>query len=55
MLAPVTPLTSKSKSSVPTPVTDSENVTVKSTLVAFVGLESALTIELTDGPVLSTV
>ncbi len=47
--APVSPLSSGVKSPIPTPVTDSSKVTVKLTVIAFVGSASARVIELTSG------
>ena len=51
--APVMPLVVRLKSARSTPVTDSENITVKSTLAALAGLVSARRLEITLGGISS--
>ena len=53
MEAPVTPVAVMAKSVVSTPVTDSVNVTVKSTLAVLVGSGFARTMEFAVGAVIS--
>ena len=53
--APVIPGAVRLKSAAVTPITFSENVTLKNTVVRVVGFEFKRTLETTLGPVLSTV
>ena len=55
MDAPVTPVVVKLKSVISTPVTDSEKVTVKTTLVAPIVLGLARMMEMTVGALVSIV
>ena len=53
--APLTPVVVRLKSATVTPVTDSENVTVKNAVVRLLGFEFIRTLETTLGAVLSMV